>query len=117
MRPQRDRRLDPGASFLLPCGGLWTTVSPGGRARILIADDDPVTRELLLGLVQSLGYDPVAVPDGEAALEAVATQPPDLVLSDVAMPGLSGFHVCRRLKADPATRDRGVRDNGAGEAK
>lgn len=46
----------------------------------------------------------MAVPDGEAALETVAAQPPDLVLSDVAMPGLSGFEVCRRLKADPATR-------------
>ena len=73
-------------------------------ARILIADDDPSMRELLTGLVQDLGYEAQAVPDGEAALAAIAARPPDLVLSDVVMPGLSGFDLCRRLKADPATR-------------
>ena len=73
-------------------------------ARILIADDDPVMRELLVGLVQDLGYEAQAVPDGEAALAAITARPPDLVLSDVSMPGLSGFDLCRRLKANPATR-------------
>ncbi len=77
---------------------------PGRRARIIIADDDPGTRELLTGLVTDLGHEPLAVSDGEAALKAVTAQPPDLLLSDVVMPGLSGFALCRRLKADPATR-------------
>lgn len=84
--------------------GFPAPPSTGRRARLLIADDDPHMRELLLGLVQDLGYEAVAVPDGEAAIEAVGTQPPDLLLSDVAMPGLGGFDLCRRLKADPATR-------------
>ena len=61
-------------------------------------------RETLTTLVRGLGYDPVAVADGEAALAAVAAAPPDLLLSDIAMPGLTGLEVCRRLKADPATR-------------
>jgi putative two-component system response regulator len=61
-------------------------------------------RELLTGLVGELAYDAVAVPDGEAAMAAVAAHPPDLLLSDVTMPGLDGFEVCRRVKADPATR-------------
>ncbi len=80
-------------------------LSEGGRpARVLIAEDNPVMRETLTTLVRGLGYDAVAVADGEAALAAVTGAAPDLLLSDVAMPGLSGLEVCRRLKADPATR-------------
>ncbi len=75
-----------------------------GRARILIADDDPEVREVLAGLVRELGHEAAEAADGEAALTAVAAWPPDLVLSDVSMPGINGFEVCRRLKADPATR-------------
>ncbi len=74
------------------------------RTRILIVDDDPGMRELLVGMVEGLGHEAVAVPDGLAALAAIAAEPPDLVLSDVSMPGLNGFEVCRRLKADPAKR-------------
>jgi len=73
-------------------------------ARILIADDDPGTRELLTAMVEGLGHEAVAVPDGVAALAAIAERPPDLVLSDVSMPGLNGFELCRRLKVDPRTR-------------
>ena len=74
------------------------------RARILIAEDDPQTRDLLASLVEDLGYTAVAVPDGVAALAVVAGEPPDLVLSDVGMPGVNGFDLCRRLKTDPVTR-------------
>ena len=73
-------------------------------ARILIADDDPGTRELLTAMVEGLGHEAVAVPDGVAALAAIAARPPDLVLSDVSMPGLNGFELCRRLKVDPRSR-------------
>jgi CheY-like chemotaxis protein len=72
--------------------------------RILIAEDDPGMRELIADLVRNLGYDTVEVPDGAAALTAVAAALPDLIISDLVMPGLGGFEVCRRLKADPATR-------------
>ncbi len=74
------------------------------RARILVVDDDPTARELLTGLVQDLGHEALAVPDAIAALAAVAAAPPDLLLSDVTMPGLNGFDLCRRLKADSTTR-------------
>ncbi len=77
---------------------------PAPRARILIADDDPRARELLAEMVEGLGHQPVPVPDGFAALASIAAQPPDLVLSDVSMPGLNGFELCRRLKADPVRR-------------
>jgi putative two-component system response regulator len=54
--------------------------------------------------VELLGYNVCAVADGEAAWQAVQVGLPDLVLSDVTMPGLDGFGLCRRLKADPRTR-------------
>ncbi len=73
-------------------------------ARILIAEDDPAMRELLAGLVTTLGHEALTVANGVEAMAQVAAAHPDLVLSDVSMPGLSGFDVCRRLKANPATR-------------
>jgi putative two-component system response regulator len=76
----------------------------GRSARVLIAEDDPSGRELLGALVEELGYEAVAVANGEAALEAIQANPPDIVLSDVNMPGMGGFEVCRRLKGNPATR-------------
>jgi putative two-component system response regulator len=76
----------------------------GRSARVLIAEDDPSGRELLSALVEGLGYEAVAVANGEAALEAIQANPPDIVLSDVNMPGMGGFEVCRRLKRNPATR-------------
>lgn len=75
----------------------------GRPARILIAEDDPDMRELITALVQDLGLEAVAVPDGEAALAEVAARPPDLILSDLGMPRLGGVELCRRVKASPAT--------------
>lgn len=83
---------------------LSNVLTSGRAARILVADDDPQARELLLALVESLGHEGMAVPDGQAALAAVRAEQPDLVLSDIEMPGLNGFDLCRRLKGDPATR-------------
>ncbi len=91
-------------------GGAHGTTPPaagvngGRRARVLVADDEPQVRELIASLIREFGYEAMEVADGEAALAAVALSPPDLVLSDVSMPGLDGFEVCRRLKADPTTR-------------
>jgi len=76
----------------------------GRSARVLIAEDDPSARELLTRLVEALGYEAQAVLDGEAAWDAVRSAPPDLILSDVSMPGIDGFDLCRRLKAGPGTR-------------
>ncbi len=76
----------------------------GRRARILIAEDDPDMRELIRALVEDLGLECVAVPDGQAALDEVAARPPDLILSDLNMPRVGGIELCRRVKADPATR-------------
>lgn len=81
-----------------------TPLHAGRRARILIAEDDSRMRELLTDIVRNLGHEPIAVADGKAALATLAVDPPDLLLSDVTMPGMDGFELCRRVKANPATR-------------
>ncbi len=71
---------------------------------ILIVDDDPLSCELLIELLSSEGYVNLhSATDGETALEQVAASPPDLVLLDIMLPGISGFEICRRLKSDPHT--------------
>jgi DNA-binding response OmpR family regulator len=72
--------------------------------RILIVDDESQNVEVLRRLMTRLGYDVLTASDGESALESVVRDRPDLVLLDVNMPGIDGVEVCRRLKADPATR-------------
>jgi adenylate cyclase len=73
-------------------------------ARILAVDDTPAGIRLLEALLTPRGYTVLAATSGPAALAQVASDPPDLVLLDVVMPEMSGLEVCRRLRADPATR-------------
>lgn len=73
-------------------------------ARILVVDDNLMNRELLADLLESEGYVPISVEDGESALRAIEDEDPfDLVLLDVMMPGLSGYEVCERIKGNPET--------------
>lgn len=72
--------------------------------KILVTDDDPRNRKLEETLLRANGYDVRSVESGKASLEAVAVDPPDLILLDLMMPGMDGFEVVRQLKADPATR-------------
>ncbi|HEV2402077.1 MAG TPA: response regulator [Candidatus Sulfotelmatobacter sp.] len=72
------------------------------RRRVLIADDNADMRQYLARLL-SERYDVTAVADGQAALEAIQKQTPDLVLSDIMMPNLDGFGVLQALRSDPAT--------------
>lgn len=74
------------------------------RSRILVADDTESVRSLFRKLLIADGHDVVSARDGAAALDAVHEHHPDVVLLDVAMPEMDGLEVCRRLKADPATR-------------
>jgi len=74
------------------------------RSRILVADDTDSIRALFRKLLAIDGHEVIDVADGEAALAAVHEHHPDVVLLDVTMPQLDGLEVCRRLKADPATR-------------
>ncbi len=72
--------------------------------RVLVVDDNPDTRMLMRELLETRGYVVVAVQDAFLAEEEVRRHPPDVVLSDVVMPGKSGYELCRELKENPATR-------------
>jgi putative two-component system response regulator len=72
--------------------------------RVLVVDDNPNTMTLMRDLLSSRGYEVVAVPDAAQAEAEILSRVPDLVLSDVVMPGKSGYELCRELKENPATR-------------
>jgi CheY-like chemotaxis protein len=76
--------------------------------RILIADDNPQGVELLEAYLGENEYAIRTAADGEETLEVVKQWHPDLILLDIMMPKLSGFEVCKRLRADPATRETAV---------
>jgi putative two-component system response regulator len=73
-------------------------------ARILVVDDHPAIAGLMSQLLTQRGYDVVTAANAEQAEAEVRQQTPDLILSDVKMPGKSGYELCRELKSDPATR-------------
>jgi len=71
--------------------------------RILVVDDQRTNAEMVAGLLRNLGYDVQIAMDGAAALERVRAAPPDLLVSDINMPQMNGYELCRHLRADPAT--------------
>ena len=71
--------------------------------RILVVDDQRANAEMMAGILQARGYQVVTAPGGEAALEQVRAGTPDLVVSDIVMPGMDGYELCRRLRAQAAT--------------
>ena len=78
---------------------------PEGTPKILIADDNLQNVELLEAYLGGLECEIRTAYDGEETLRAVDEFAPDLLLLDVMMPRLSGFEVCRKLRANPATKD------------
>ncbi|BCK87019.1 cyclic di-GMP phosphodiesterase response regulator RpfG [Sideroxyarcus emersonii] len=75
------------------------------KGNILAVDDTPASLKLLTDLLREDGYEVRAAINGELALHAAAQNPPELVLLDIRMPGIDGYEVCRRLKAQASTRD------------
>ena len=67
---------------------------------ILVVDDDPHIRQLLVFALTKAGLEAREASDGEGALASVAAEPPDLVVLDINMPKLNGLDVCRRLRAE-----------------
>lgn len=73
------------------------------KETILLVDDQPTNLRMLLETLRSLGCKLLAATNGETALSIAQKTLPDMILLDIMMPGIDGFEVCRRLKADPAT--------------
>jgi CheY-like chemotaxis protein len=72
--------------------------------KLLMADDESGVRSLVRMTLESDDYEILEASDGNQALELAREHQPDLLLLDVAMPGMSGFDVCRLLKEDPETQ-------------
>lgn len=72
------------------------------RATVLVVDDTPANLSLLAQMLKT-DYRVRMANNGPRALELAFQSPPDIILCDVMMPGMSGFEVCRHLKASPAT--------------
>jgi len=67
---------------------------------LLVVDDEPAVRRVLVMRLQLAGYRVVCAEDGDEALEVFHREQPDLVVLDVMLPKLDGFAVCRRLRAE-----------------
>ena len=68
------------------------------RGRVLVADDDPTMRLLMLEMLAQVGLDAIEAEDGVKAVACYQSTAPDLVLLDVEMPGMDGFAVCREIR-------------------
>ena len=69
--------------------------------RVLIADDNPVTRELIREILESTDYELVEAGNGREAMEKIEKTRPDLVILDIQMPVLDGYSLLRMLRRDP----------------
>jgi two-component system alkaline phosphatase synthesis response regulator PhoP len=67
--------------------------------KILVAEDDPLTREALIACLEGEGFVVIAAADGHEALALWQSESPDLVCLDIMMPRLDGYEVCRRIRA------------------
>ena len=72
---------------------------------ILVIDDSPTNLEILHDVLGSAGYEVLVEMDGASGIEQVESNPPDLILLDVMMPKIDGFETCRRLQANPSTKN------------
>ncbi|MDR5640285.1 MULTISPECIES: PleD family two-component system response regulator [unclassified Thermosynechococcus] len=70
---------------------------------VLVVEDTPSEMALITSLLQESGYTVIAATDAKEALEKVTQYKPDVVVTDVVMPGMSGFELCRSLKKNPET--------------
>lgn len=79
--------------------------SGNGKGRLLIVDDAPANLHVLRTLLTEQGYIVHPTTESELALRFVQSTPPDLILLDISLPGIDGYEVCERLKADERTRE------------
>ena len=90
-----------GLSFLPDLPRLMAVAAPT-CLRVLVAEDQPLLRRLMVRTIEKLGHEAVAAEDGVQAWELFAAQPADVVITDWLMPGMDGLDLCRRLRAECA---------------
>ena len=76
-----------------------------GIGRLLLVDDNPTNLQVLFQALEQEGYELLIAQSGEEALQIAQDAQPQLILLDINMPGMNGYETCRRLKADPNTKD------------
>ncbi|MEJ7929951.1 ATP-binding protein [Ramlibacter sp. AN1015] len=91
--------LAPAGERTDPAAGGGSAPAPAG-CRVLVVDDNVDAAETLVTVMEMLGHEARAMHDGEAALAQAADFAPDLVLLDIGLPGLDGYEVARRMRAD-----------------
>src|SRR5262245_65400537 len=69
--------------------------------KILIVDDTPHNVKMLVDLLAAKGFETLTASTGKEGLDLIETERPDLVLLDVMMPGMDGYEVCRKIRANP----------------
>jgi two-component system, cell cycle sensor histidine kinase and response regulator CckA len=90
----------PRADAAAPASAATPAASAGGRETVLVAEDEPMVREIVAGVLREQGYDVLEAGDGEEALAAVAGGPPiALLVTDVVMPRMGGRELGERLRA------------------
>lgn len=72
-------------------------------AKVLVVEDDPATRRLISFALEQDGYEVLTASNGLEGLTKAQTERPEILVLDVMLPGLDGFEVCRRLRADTET--------------
>ncbi len=92
-------------------GTLVTAVAPmtaraaeARRRRIMVVDDSPLTRELIVSLLEAVGYEVVSAVDGADALDKLGRDPVEMVVTDLEMPKVDGLELTRRVKSHPTLR-------------
>lgn len=88
--------------------GLSADLATSPPVRILVVDDDPLSRRIMVGALQVLFEQPDSVGNGEDALVLAAKEPFDVIFLDVVMPGMDGFAVCSKIREKSANRDTPV---------
>jgi PAS domain S-box-containing protein len=76
----------------------------GQRRRILVVDDSPENRSLMVDILAPLGFELIEADSGEIGLATAISQSPDLIIADLLMPGISGFELCAQLRCLPMFR-------------
>jgi CheY-like chemotaxis protein len=76
---------------------------PPDKTLVLVVEDDPAARKLLVEFLEFNGFATIAVASGEEALPIAAAERPDLVLLDIGLPGIDGWETLRRLQSTPLT--------------